>query len=169
MSIKRSAVDAERRPRTGWRIAGYFVCWFVLYGGVLFLIAGPEPTVGRNVTAHLVVVGAGVGLTVMFRRFVDRRPWRDIGLVVLDRRQLAFAAGVTVVGLWFVVQLAVGSAKVVGFELSERGVVGMTGVLTAGLVYCATSAMTEEVAFRGYTRGRCISPSVCWTSYSSRR
>ncbi|WP_170047116.1 CPBP family intramembrane glutamic endopeptidase [Couchioplanes caeruleus] len=155
MSIKQFAVDAERRPRTGWRILGYFVCWFALYGGVLYLVAGPEPTVVRNVIAHLVVVGAGVGVTAMFRCFVDRRRWRDIGLVAPDRRQLAFiaagfAAGVTVVGLWFAVQLALGSAKVTGFELTERGVVGTTGVLAVGFLYYATSATTEEMAFRGY-------------------
>lgn len=155
MSITRFAVDAERRPRTGWRIFGYFVCLFALYGSVLYLIAGPEPTVARNVLAHLVVMGGGVALTAVFRRFVDRRPWRDIGLVAPDRRQVAciaggFAAGVAVVGLWFAVQLALGSAKVTGFELTERGVVGTAGVLAVGLLYYVTSAVTEEMAFRGY-------------------
>ncbi|MGX6608235.1 CPBP family intramembrane glutamic endopeptidase [Micromonosporaceae bacterium Da 78-11] len=155
MSFTQLVVDAERRPRTGWRIVGYFVCWFALYGGVLYLIGGPEPTVVRNVVAHLVVTGTAVGLTALFRRFVDRRPWRDIGLIAPDRRQLAciaggFAAGVTVVGLWFAVQLALGSAKVTGFELTERGVAATTGVLAVGLLYYVTAAVTEEVAFRGY-------------------
>jgi membrane protease YdiL (CAAX protease family) len=155
MSVTRFVVDVERRPRTGWRIVGYFVCWFASYGGVLYLIAGPEPTIARHVVAHLVVVGTAIGFTAVFRRFVDRRPWRDIGLVAPDRRQLAciaggFAAGVTVVGLWFAVQLALGSAKVTGFELTERGVPATTGVLAVGLWYYVTAAVTEEVAFRGY-------------------
>ncbi|MEV8504650.1 type II CAAX endopeptidase family protein [Actinoplanes sp. NPDC051475] len=155
MSISRLAVDAERRPRTGWRILGYFVLWFALYGVVLRLIAGPQPTTVRNVAGHLMVVGAGVALTAVFRRFVDRRPWADIGLALPDRRQLAsiaggFVAGMAVVGLWFAIQLMLGTAKVTGVELTERGVGGTAGVLAVGLLYYATSAMSEEVAFRGY-------------------
>jgi membrane protease YdiL (CAAX protease family) len=155
MSLARIVLDGERRPRTGWRIVGYLICWFALFGGVLYLIGGPEPTVTRNVIAHLVGVGAAIGVTAVFRRFVDRRPWRDIGLIAPDRRPFAyiaggFAAGVTVVGFWFAVQLALGSAKVTGLELTERGGVGTLGLLAVGLLYYGTSAVTEEVAFRGY-------------------
>ncbi|MFI7601582.1 CPBP family intramembrane glutamic endopeptidase [Actinoplanes sp. NPDC049681] len=155
MSISPLAVDAERRPRTGWRIVGYFVLWLAMYGVVLHLIAGSRPTVVSNVAAHLVLVGAAVGLTAVFRRFVDRRPWSDIGLVPPDRRQLTFvaggfAAGTAVVGLWFAVQLALGTATVTGFEPAERGLAGTAGVLAAGLLYYVTSATVEELAFRGY-------------------
>jgi membrane protease YdiL (CAAX protease family) len=155
MSFTRFVADVERRPRTGWRIFGYLVCWFALYGAVLYLVAGPDPTTVRNVVAHLVVVSTVVGLTATFRRFVDRRPWRDIGLSAPGRRQLAcvaggFTAGVAVVGLWFVVQLALGSAKVTGLEPTERGVAATIGLLVVGLLYYVTSAVTEEVAFRGY-------------------
>ncbi|WP_433201610.1 lysostaphin resistance A-like protein [Dactylosporangium sp. CS-047395] len=140
---------------TGWRVTGYVVCWLLLYGGLSYLLAGPDPGVTRNIVAHLDVAAAVVGLTALFRRYVDRRPWHDIGLIRPDRRQVAwiaggFAAGLAVIGAWFALQLALGTATVTGYELTERGAVGMAGLLAAGLVFYLTSATVEEVAYRGY-------------------
>ena len=66
--------------------------------GAAAVITGGDPPVGRNLLAHLAAVALVVAITSLYRRQVDRRSWRDLGLPPPGRPQLvasgaAFALG----------------------------------------------------------------------------
>jgi CAAX prenyl protease-like protein len=123
-------LDSERRLRLGWRLLSYLALVMVATGGVAAMLAGSDPPLGRNLLAHLVAVALVVAITWLFRRGVDRRGWRDLGLPPPARAQLAasgagFALGVlTIVGFFGVVG-ALGWVHVDGGEVAERGVAGL--------------------------------------------
>jgi hypothetical protein len=96
-----------------------------------------------------------VAVTWLFRRRVDRRGWRDLGLLLPGRPQLVasgagFALGTLTIVAFFGVLRALGWARVDGGEVAERGVAEVVALLAAGLVMYATSALVQELAFRGY-------------------
>jgi uncharacterized protein len=148
-------LDSERRLRLGWRLLSYLALVVVATGGVAAMIAGSDPPVGRNLLAHLVAVALVVAITWLFRRPVDRRSWRDLGLPPPGRAQLAasgagFALGVLTIVGFFGVLRALGWVRVDGGEVAERGVAGVVALLAAGLGMYAASALFQELAFRGY-------------------
>lgn len=55
-----------------------------------------------------------------------------------------------VIVAFFGVLQALGWARVDGGEVAERGVAAVVALLAAGLVMYATSALVQELAFRGY-------------------
>jgi hypothetical protein len=89
-SLRRLFVTDERRPALLWRVLGFAIA----FGACL---ASREPL--ENVLATVVsrlglglpglllaqtivvawVIGATIGVTYVFRRFVDRRPWAGCG------------------------------------------------------------------------------------------
>ena len=87
--VGRIFLDRERRLRLGWRLLSYLTLVMAATAGVSVVIAGSDPPVGRNLLAHLVAVALVVAITWLFRRRVDRRSWRDLGLPPPTRAQLA--------------------------------------------------------------------------------
>lgn len=147
--LVRLILDPQRRPRRGWRVLAYLV--------LLIAVTAPLAAMGRgslwaNLVAHATVAGAAIGLTYVFRRHVDRRAWRDIGLGRPRWRDAAVggALGVAAILVYFAATRVVGWSRVTGTELSERGPAAMLALLSAGLFMYATSAVFQEVAFRGY-------------------
>ena len=142
-------LDGERRLRLGWRLLSYLALVVVATGGVAAMLAGSDPPVGRNLLAHLVAVALVVAITWLFRRRVDRRSWRDLGLPPPARAQLAasgagFALGVLTIVGFFGVLRALDWVRVDGGEVAERGVAGeefsslpLTLVLVADLTLFA--------------------------------
>jgi membrane protease YdiL (CAAX protease family) len=153
--VDRVFLDRERRLRVGWRLFSYLTLVLAATAGVAAVLAGSDPPVSRNLLAHLVAVALMVAITWLYRRFVDRRGWRDLGLPLPGRAQLSsagagFALGtLTIVGFFGVLR-ALGWARVDGGEVVERGVAAVAALLAAGLVMYAASALVQELAFRGY-------------------
>jgi hypothetical protein len=143
--VGRIFLDRERRLGIGWRLLSYLVMVVVATAAVAAVIAGTDPPVGRNLLAHLVAVAPVVAVTWLYRRRVDRRGWRDLGLPLPGRTQLrASAAGfglgvLSIVGFFGVVWV-LGWARVDGGEVAERGVAKVLALLAAGLVMYAASA-----------------------------
>ncbi|MGN9786084.1 hypothetical protein ACTMTF_31970 [Nonomuraea sp. ZG12] len=71
-------LDSERRLRRPLRLLLYFVVYFVIVAG---LQAVPFPAAVRKPAFLLLVVPAIAGVTWAFRRWLDRRPWDDVGLL----------------------------------------------------------------------------------------
>ena len=91
--VGRIFLDQERRLGLGWRLLSYLTLVLAATGGVAAVIAGSDPPVGRNLLAHLVAVALVVAVTWLYRRRVDRRGWRDLGLPLPGRPQLLAAGG----------------------------------------------------------------------------
>lgn len=150
----RAFLDAECRLRIGWRILAYLAAWSLAVGVVSDVIVGRQPTPARQLLA-LVAIPVIVAVTYGFRRWVDRRDWRGIGLPWPGRRQLAasgrgFLLGVAVITILVVVEWAAGWIEVTGTELADRGVAGAATLLGGGLALQLAAGFTEELAFRGY-------------------
>ncbi|WP_406070609.1 CPBP family intramembrane glutamic endopeptidase [Micromonospora sp. NBC_01638] len=147
--ITRLFLEAEARPRRGWRLAAYLVVLLVAMGAVGSATRGSLVT---NVAGHAVVAVVALVVTYGFRRYVDRRPWHPIGLSPWRWRHAAtgLTVGAASMLIVFATAWALGWARVSGTELAERGPVAMLVVLGAGLFMYATSAFVQELAFRGY-------------------
>jgi hypothetical protein len=126
-------LDAEGRPRIAWRMLAYLAAWSLVIGVAGEVIAGRHPTPARQLLA-LVAVPLTVAVTYGFRRWVDRRDWRGIGLPSSSGGHLVasgagFLLGVAAITVLFTVEWAAGWLQVTGSELTERGLVGVTVLL----------------------------------------
>lgn len=153
--LGRVFLDRERRLALGWRLLSYLILVVVATGGLAAVLAGAHPPVGRNLLVHLVAVALVVAITWLYRRLIDRRGWRDLGLPLPGRAQLVaggagFGLGVVSIVGFFGVGWVLGWVRVDGGEVAERGVAAVVGLLAAGLVMYAASALFQELAFRGY-------------------
>jgi len=96
-----------------------------------------------------------LGWTYLFRRHVDKRPWRGIGLTSLRQGLplvlLGFVLGGGMLGLVFGIDYGFGWIHVVGTEFRTSGMAFSIGVVIAKLLgESIVPGFTEELAFRGY-------------------
>jgi uncharacterized protein len=150
-------LDAEGRLRTAWRMLAYLATWSLVIGVAGQVLVGRHPTPVRQLLA-LVAIPLTVAVTYGFRRWVDRRDWRGIGLPRPGRRHLVaggvgFLVGVAVITVLFMVEWAAGWIQVTGTELAMRGLAGAAVLLGGGLAFQLAAGLTEELAFRGYLFG----------------
>jgi hypothetical protein len=147
-------LDRERRLRLGWRLLTYLIVWATVVGIVGTVAVGGQPTPARQ-AAGLVAVPATLAVTLVFRRFVDRRTWRAVGLPWPSRRDLlaaiaGFAAGMAVIAVLFAIEWSAGWVRVTGTSLAAQGIAGAAAMLAGGLALQLAAGFTEELAFRGY-------------------
>ncbi|MBA2448504.1 MAG: CPBP family intramembrane metalloprotease [Chloroflexi bacterium] len=162
MNFLLRAPDGRLRPTL--RVA-LFLSTFVLVASMLGIVAvvlldpdllgrpGPE---GERITGPISpVVGllsalAGALATWLFRRFVDHRPWVDLGLRAepgwLAELGLGMGLGIALMGGIAALEIGLGGYRVDG--------VGSVGValegLLVGLLVFAAVAFGEELVIRGY-------------------
>jgi membrane protease YdiL (CAAX protease family) len=130
-------------------LGAYLLVLMTALGGVGGATRG---SLAANVAGHGIIAIVAFGLTYVFRRYVDRRPWRPIGLSAWRWQQAAvgFAVGTgSLLGV-FTVAWAMGWARVTGTELADRAPGAVAVLMGTGLFMYATSAFMQELAFRGY-------------------
>jgi membrane protease YdiL (CAAX protease family) len=157
--------DAERRVRAGWRI---------LIQLSLFLFAPPlldqaiGPAISRNITRlapelalvsdQIVLFGlrlmAVIVATWLMVRFVDRRPWRDLGFQ-MDAHwwvDLGFglALGALLMTFVFLVEYVAGWVKVRATFAVSLADTPFWAALLGPLVVFVVVGVTEEMLSRGY-------------------
>jgi membrane protease YdiL (CAAX protease family) len=145
---------ADGRPALPWRVLGFFVAYFawqVILGLACYAISRG---VYRTIVYDVVRCAGTVGLVALFRRRVDKRPWRAMKLDPLRGRLLGllagWLAGAAMVVVLFAIELAAGWIHVVGYEHTTGGM-GPTAVyLLVGLIAGASTGLCEETATRGY-------------------
>ncbi|MFG1672987.1 CPBP family intramembrane glutamic endopeptidase [Micromonospora sp. NPDC049282] len=147
--MRRVLLGPDHRLRSWWRVPAYLA--------VVLATAAPlgvwgQRSPGANLAAHTGVLVLVLAVTYLFRRHVDRRSWCDLGLTGFRLRHLlvGLSGGALAVLAFFSVMWAAGWAEISGTEAAERGLVGAVGLLAAGFYLLATSAVVQEVAFRGY-------------------
>jgi membrane protease YdiL (CAAX protease family) len=157
MGIVRRIFVAEGRARLFWRVFGFFIA-FMTFQGISVLSYPPQEGVGpsfvRAIVQTVVRTAGIVGIVALFRRYVDKRPWRAMKLDSLRGRILSLVAGwivgAVLIVVLFALELGAGWIHVVGYEHTTGGT-GRTAVyLLEGFLGCASAGITEETAVRGY-------------------
>ena len=142
----------EGRLRTGWRIALFLV---LLVGINATLAISTRAALGSLPRDSLLVIvllcGSAITATVIARRWLDRRPLRDLGLAVSGLAAADVTFGFCLSGLMagavFFALVGTGHVVDVRFALSGTELIALLGtpLLVAVLVGC-----WEELVFRGY-------------------
>ena len=166
--IQRMFLASDKRLNLFWRVLLY-LCGFsvlilvvspILVKLILFGWSNNLPIVVQALLVDglllLFSVLGVLGLTYLFRRYVDKRPWRGIALTPfrqgLPLALLGFVLGGLMLGLVFVIDYAFGWIHIVSTEFSISGITFSLGVVIANLLGGSIlPGFTEELAFRGYT------------------
>ncbi len=149
------------RLRAGWRIALYAAVTAVLAQLALLLyysLAGSaiSASLSRGEVGYLLLLNAllcaaTLGGAFVVIRFVDKRPFRDLGFALHDRVPVEIAqglgAGLVMLGALWAVEAAAGWARF-GFSAGAWRTLLRDGGLY--LVTFACAATLEEVLARGY-------------------
>lgn len=159
--------DGEGRIAVGWRVAAYVVIMYLAGFLVQFTVFSTlQQLVGFTTPQQLHVVAfwpylvivAGVGLliTMWFRRHLDRRPFREIGLTTADPRRATLqlvlgllGAAAMVAGI-LAVNIAAGFLVVTAPAWEARPAAAVVGLSLAGLGLGLSTGFFEELQFRGY-------------------
>jgi membrane protease YdiL (CAAX protease family) len=149
----------DGRLRLFWRLLSYTVLLFVIAlvaNQVHYFLKQPDSPSLLAELAFAVIYLAGVlGLTALYRRRLDRRPWSGMALPPLRRRWLDLVTG----SLWLpllmptplvVLAFAVGQARIVGTEVADSGLLTSILFVLAGLSNNFVIGFCEELAMRGY-------------------
>ncbi|MFG3716123.1 CPBP family intramembrane glutamic endopeptidase [Micromonospora sp. NPDC047730] len=147
--------DSERRLLLPLRLAVYVVTVLAAAAVVTYGIVGSGAATSIVVLATVAAFATTMLVTYLFRRYLDRRRWGDIGISRLGRRELiglaaGFVVGVAAIAAWFGIEVVAGWAQVTGWSVTARGALSAALTVVVGAVLVLLRAAVEEVAFRGY-------------------
>ena len=152
-------VAKDRRLHLLWRILFYILGFFmidIIFSELAIAVVrriGWQENIGQALSG-LMLVPALLGFTYLFRRFVDRQPWRGVALTPILGASLfllgGLALGAGTLGLIFLLEYAFGWIQIVETEISVSGGVAGLGFILAGLIFSLATGFIEELAFRGY-------------------
>lgn len=174
----------EGRLRSGWRIALYLIAALlmkiigaIVLGVVLAMMLGvalaqqgvPPLEIAYRIESlfhnlfdyPLLALGTqaeqmllALAVIWIFRRWIDRRPFRALGFQLSPgwwREALAgFALVVVAWGVIFALSLGLGAVTIVGFGWDGKNWGAILGALALGLVFNVMVGITEEADARGY-------------------
>jgi membrane protease YdiL (CAAX protease family) len=149
----------DGRPGLFWRIAVYLLFFLIVIGFSQTALrqAGENSRLSDTAGGVLYLAAAAVGMltvTALARRFLDRRPWRGIGMTRIDRGLprliLGWAAGCALIAVLFAVEYAFGWIRIEGYGFAEGGWATARDRLAGAALVSLAVGITEETAFRGY-------------------
>jgi uncharacterized protein len=163
-SLLRIFVTADHRPALLWRIVGY-----AIFFGAILSLRGPLESwlwalvnrldigaAGLPLIESIVVVtliACTIGLTFVFRRYVDRRSWLGMALPAPWKRWgnlfAGFAMGSVMILVAVAVQHSLGWLRFMGLK-EGFGWDAIIAVLAARFVHFVGTAVCEELAYRSY-------------------
>jgi membrane protease YdiL (CAAX protease family) len=148
--LRRTCIAADGRLHLLWRLLLYTFLYFCVMA--LGFIGGREEALAPAIRYAAVYIGGAVLFTYLWRRYVDRRPWHDLGLTAVRRGWLyllgGFALGVAMMGLvvgmaWLAGWISVAGLATVGWKPI------LTGLMT-GFFLTLPDGVCEELMMRGY-------------------
>ena len=149
----------EGRPRTLWRLVGFTTLWLListLFGIVLAVVV---PIESLTVDAYNLIGGWATLLSLLLavlaaRRWFDRRPFVDLGLVWNRQGGFDLAAGIGIAGLMmalvFVVELALGWIRIETLAWQVESPFHWISDLVVMLHFFILVGVYEELLMRGY-------------------
>src|SRR5947209_11366662 len=123
IAMRRAFLTQDHRLALVWRLISYLFLFIVVnllanVARVILESVGVSSVIGRLVFTLLYISGT-LGLTYVYRRFIDRRSWQGIALPPLHKRLRDVTVGVVfailMVALVFGLESAAGWIQVVGF------------------------------------------------------
>jgi membrane protease YdiL (CAAX protease family) len=172
-TLRRAFVADDGRLNLVWRVVLYLLSWWVVFflGIILATLVANLfhwDDRSRNAAVAVFAVALLIAWTAVYRRWVDRRPWRGIGLTTpstgLPMIAAGFVAGSVLVGVWFLIDLALGWVQVVGNEPATSGVPQTLGFVVVGLVGNMGAGFLEEIGYRGYLLQNLASRLALWVA-----
>lgn len=147
--------ESEGRVRALWRLLGHglalVACWW-LYA-ILVVSLGMSGEGGLGLRSTLVMGLAAVTATYLCARYLDRRPFEQLGLVLTPRWWADFGVGVVLgallMGGVFVVELAAGWVEIRAYARGPAGL-PLGPALLGALVMFVLVGFYEELVSRGY-------------------
>jgi membrane protease YdiL (CAAX protease family) len=116
-------------------------------------LTSPLPLLIASTVVMAVVVVATVGVTFVFRRFVDRRAWKGMALPPPWQRPgdlwWGLAVGGTMLFAIAAIEYGLGWFHILGRKEGMSAAV-VAGLLSARLIYFVGTAVCEELVYRGY-------------------
>jgi membrane protease YdiL (CAAX protease family) len=159
MKMNKLFKSQDGRLRLFWRLLSYAVLFLVIglvANQVHYFLAQPDSPSLLAELAFAAIFTAGVlGLTALYRRRLDRRPWSGMALSPLRGHWSGLVTG----SLWLplliptplvVLALAVGQARIAGTEVADSGPLASGLFVLAGLSNNFVIGFCEELAMRGY-------------------
>jgi membrane protease YdiL (CAAX protease family) len=149
MHFKDVFINRYAEIRVGWRLLSFLT----LLVALLFALGTPLRMLGvkSDLIGRIVTLVAAVGASLVMTRFVNRKPFGAIGLLLHPGTFREFGVGCLLGFLMisgvFVVELMVGFVHI---EWRGYSVLECMGILGLSLVSFAVAAFVEEIIFRGY-------------------
>ncbi len=142
----------DHRLRAGWRIVAMIVTYLLLTIASMEAVERLFVGTPRLLASAVAILGVGLLAAWLPARYLDHRPFRELGLQV-DRRALVdvllgAGLGLALTGGVLVVYLAVGWAEIVDLFVGDEASFATSFSLLVATY--ASVAVLEEVLFRGY-------------------
>jgi len=158
MRIKYIFIDKEGRLMLAWRILLYLIAIIFIAATVPKLVVYPISTkfpLGTQLVSVLLSIIATLGITYLFRKFIDKRDWAGMALpkpsgVTVRNLMLGFMIGTAMLLLVFGIEVMANWVRVVGTELDVSTVPQVAAYLTVGLISFFAVGFLEELMMRGY-------------------
>lgn len=147
--------EDQGRIRALWRLLGHglalIACWWLF--AILVVSLGMSGEGGLGLRSTLVMGLASVTATYLCARYLDRRPFEQLGLALSPRWWADFGAGVVLgtllMGGIFAVELAAGWVEIRAYTQSS-GELSFGSALLGALVMFVLVGFYEELVSRGY-------------------
>jgi membrane protease YdiL (CAAX protease family) len=170
-TLRRIFAADDGRLNLAWRLTLYLLSWWVVFFVAIIVATVVAalfhwPDAGKNAVTAVSATALLIAWTYLYRRWVDRRPWRGIGLTApasgVPMMAAGFLAGSVIVGVWFLIDLALGWVQVVGDEPATSGLPLALGFVVVGLLGNMGAGFLEEIGYRGYVLQNLAVPLPLW-------
>lgn len=172
----------EHRPRAGWRILIHFATWVLTYSLVQIATGSPLTALiydrvpditdlTDRIVAQVVTLVLFMGLTWLVARYVDRRPFAELGLQ-MDRlwwQDLIFGLGLGAVAMAavFGVEYGAGWVQIDAVFFVRVASLPFALAILGPVVVFLVIGITEEVLFRGHQL-RNLAEGLHWVALPAR-
>jgi membrane protease YdiL (CAAX protease family) len=149
----------EGRLRLSWRLILYVFLMLAVdlaANVILEVLNRPDsPSLAAQLSFAAAAIPGVLGLTVLFRKRLDRRSWDGMALPNPRNRWIDLIMG----GFWVLIlmptplillALAIGQARLAGTEVADSGWTTAFLYVFAGLINAFVIGFIEELAMRGY-------------------
>ncbi len=158
--MKNIIISTDGRIRLFWRLTLYFALFLALAAIAHYGIRRPLtedlgiPLIWGNLIFAIFYIASTTGLTLFFRRRVDRKPWSGMALGPFRNHWKGFmgglilAAGMT--GLIFLIGRANGGMLITGIDSQPLDAGAVMVFLLAMVISNFAVGFSEELSMRGY-------------------